>query len=486
MARTVKNQRLLREVVSNHSSVAICFFTLFTIAFTAFGQTDIAQGKTVSVSSTQDNYVMVNAVDGNTNTRWGSAFADNQWLIVDLGAVYSITGANIKWESAAAQSYEIRVSNDPNNFSQLVAKNTGMPTPPANSFRIDPIPNLNSAGRYVKIVCLTRNTPYGFSIYDFNVYGTIQPYVAWAGTMTQAQADGLPPKEGIAFHNSENGKSFVYHNYAWEVLAEVSVGPQGPQGVKGDKGDQGLTGANGPQGSVGPQGPTGPQGPAGSLGIISDNSGLVIDADGNIYHTVILGNQEWTRTNLKTTKLMDGTPIVNVTDPNQWPGNGPSYCYYDNNIANLNKYGALYNFDAVETGLLAPEGWRVPSHDDWNTLQNYLIASGYNWDGTTTGNKIGKAMATGGWQNSNYLGDVGNNQIKNNKSCFSALPSGWRDPNGAFLSASYSGYWWTTTESSPSPGRYMRAVEYDSDWLMPTGTAWPSAGLSVRLVRDLN
>jgi methyl-accepting chemotaxis protein len=56
-------------------------------------------------------------------------------------------------------------------------------------------------------------------------------------------------------------------------------------------------------------------------------------------------------------------------------------------------YGRLYNWYAVNTGKLAPVGWHVPTDDDWTILENYLIANGYNYDGTTTENKIAKAMA---------------------------------------------------------------------------------------------
>ena len=54
--------------------------------------------------------------------------------------------------------------------------------------------------------------------------------------------------------------------------------------------------------------------------------------------------------------------------------------------------GYLYNYYAVETGKLAPTGYRVPSNDDFTTLVNYLIANGYNYDDTTTGNKIAKSL----------------------------------------------------------------------------------------------
>ena len=72
----------------------------------------------------------------------------------------------------------------------------------------------------------------------------------------------------------------------------------------------------------------------------------------------------------------------------------PGYCWYNNDAAIYkNRFGALYNWYVINTGLLAPTGWHVPTDLEWETLHNYLIAHGYNYDSTTTGNYIAKAMA---------------------------------------------------------------------------------------------
>jgi uncharacterized protein (TIGR02145 family) len=76
----------------------------------------------------------------------------------------------------------------------------------------------------------------------------------------------------------------------------------------------------------------------------------------------------------------------------------------------MSKYGVLYNWFALATGKLAPQGWHVPTDADWDTLHNYLIANGYNWDGTTTGNKIAKSMAaqTDWYTGTTTVGAIGN------------------------------------------------------------------------------
>jgi uncharacterized protein (TIGR02145 family) len=140
-------------------------------------------------------------------------------------------------------------------------------------------------------------------------------------------------------------------------------------------------------------------------------TGTVTDIDGNVYTTVKIGTQEWMAENLRTTRYNDSSEIPFVTKSSEWyrlPT--PAYCYYNNttNAASIKKFGALYNWYVVNPlnpYKIAPKGWRVPDTTDWNILQNYLIANGYNWDGTTSGNKIAKSMAaTTDWKISTQAG----------------------------------------------------------------------------------
>ena len=125
-------------------------------------------------------------------------------------------------------------------------------------------------------------------------------------------------------------------------------------------------------------------------------AGTITDFDGNGYQAVKIGNQVWTVENLRTTKYNDGTAIPYVTDSAAWVNlTTPGYCYFNNmvNADSIRKFGALYNWYAVDTKKLAPAGWHVPTDAEWDTLENYLIANGYNWDGTTDSNKIAKSLA---------------------------------------------------------------------------------------------
>jgi uncharacterized protein (TIGR02145 family) len=127
------------------------------------------------------------------------------------------------------------------------------------------------------------------------------------------------------------------------------------------------------------------------------------------------------------TKLNDGTQIPNVTATDSWAGlSTPGYCWYDNDISNKEPYGAFYNWYAVNTRKLAPAGWRVPTDADWTALENFLIANRYNYDYTTSDNKIAKSMAAQShWLTFSDEGAIGNDLTRNNASGFSALPGGW-------------------------------------------------------------
>jgi uncharacterized protein (TIGR02145 family) len=106
----------------------------------------------------------------------------------------------------------------------------------------------------------------------------------------------------------------------------------------------------------------------------SGSSGTFTDSrDGEVYKWVKIGDQVWMAENLRTTKYRDSTNIPNVTDYEAWSKlKTPGYCWYNNEITNRNKYGALYNWHTVNTDKLAPKGWHVTTDAEWTTLVNYL------------------------------------------------------------------------------------------------------------------
>lgn len=217
------------------------------------------------------------------------------------------------------------------------------------------------------------------------------------------------------------------------------------------------------------------------------SAGFLTDADGNVYQTVKIGNQVWTAENLRTRRYNDGTPVALDTSTATWASDTTAkYCYYTNtsNTDSIKKFGALYNWYAVNTKKLTPVGWHIPSDAEWDTLANYLIAKGYNWDGTTTGNKIAKSLAARtDWETYTTTGAIGDDLTKNNKSAFSALPGGYRYNNGNFLYLGYYGYWWSTTgiDASSACNRFLR---YEFDNLLKNYNNYKRCGFSARLVKD--
>jgi uncharacterized protein (TIGR02145 family) len=214
------------------------------------------------------------------------------------------------------------------------------------------------------------------------------------------------------------------------------------------------------------------------------SAGTVKDADGNKYNTVKIGNQVWIVENLKTTKYNDGTEILNVTSATLW-GNltTGAYCNYDNLESNSATYGRLYNWYAVNTGMLAPKGWHVPTDDDWTILKNYLIANGYNYDGTKDENKITKSLcAKTNWALSSEAGTPGAAPENNNSTGFKALPGGYRSDNGTFIDIGFVGDWWSATELNASIAWY-RIMAYNSSHVSRYLYS-KELGFSVRCVRD--
>ena len=224
-----------------------------------------------------------------------------------------------------------------------------------------------------------------------------------------------------------------------------------------------------------------------ALGLIPNNfAGIAEDIDGNVYKTVMLGTQVWMADNLKVTKYNNGTEIPNIKGDAQWAAStAGAYCWYNNDIGNKSTYGALYNWHAVKAGKLCPTGWHVPSDAEWTTLENYLIANGYNYDGTTTGNKIAKSLAAAtNWAPSTITGAVGNTDFPayRNKTGFSALPGGYRVNNGTFNYIPSYGYWWSSSEPGISFA-WSRYLGYDYSYVSRFSYN-KEFGFSVRCVRD--
>ena len=198
--------------------------------------------------------------------------------------------------------------------------------------------------------------------------------------------------------------------------------------------------------------------------------GTVRDIEGNIYRTIVIGEQTWMAENLRTTRYQNGDSLPNITDNDLWGrlASG-AYCNYNNtnSLDTIATYGRLYNYYAVaDDRNIAPTGWRVPNIADWIILIEYLG---------------GDTIA------SNKLKEVGNTHWRNpfesdNSSGFTAVPSGRR-----YLSENYSGIrgysvFWTSSEYNETNAGFLYLFFFSSN--VNKGVNYKENGYSLRCIKE--
>ncbi len=136
---------------------------------TPASNSNLALNKPATVSSVEASGLEAYyAVDGNTSTRWSSAFADPQWIYVDLDQSYTVNRVKLNWEAAYGKSYKIQLSSNAVNWTDVYSTTAG-------DGGIDDITFTAAGGRYVRIYGTQRGTPYGYSLYEFEIYGQTGP-----------------------------------------------------------------------------------------------------------------------------------------------------------------------------------------------------------------------------------------------------------------------------------------------------------------------
>ncbi|MGC8802479.1 MAG: discoidin domain-containing protein, partial [Bacteroidales bacterium] len=147
------------------------------------------------------------AIDGNTGTRWESAFADPQWIMLVLDTIHRIYGFRIQWEAANAKDYIIEGSADSISWDTIVQKNNM-----AAGSRVDVIYDLDNADyKYIRLTGISRNLVYGYSIWEFNVYerSKIKPVVSWTNPSAITYGTALSNSQLNASANVAG--TFVYY-----------------------------------------------------------------------------------------------------------------------------------------------------------------------------------------------------------------------------------------------------------------------------------
>jgi uncharacterized protein (TIGR02145 family) len=188
----------------------------------------------------------------------------------------------------------------------------------------------------------------------------------------------------------------------------------------------------------------------------TNNGSTAKDQDEQFYKTVKIGKQIWMAENLNISTFKNGDPIPEARTNEEWEKakdeQTPAWCYYDNDPANENKFGKLYNWFALNDPRgFAPKGWHVPSDTEWNTLTNYLGGE-----------------------------EIASDKLKNYD--FKALMGGKRMRDCNFGDKNSCGYWWTSTESDKN-GAWERQIYFDIEGTN-RNTDSKYCGYSVRCVKN--
>lgn len=223
--------------------------------------------------------------------------------------------------------------------------------------------------------------------------------------------------------------------------------------------------------------------------------GVVADYDGNLYQTVVIGNQCWMRENLRTRHFPDGTAIEEITSGNTTSNTIP-YIYrgYTSDLSNgvFERCGYLYNWPALMHGAssssanpsgvqgVCPVGWHVPSISEWNQMLDYVRSDSRNWCGGNSNYYIKSLAAKTEWNVYNNTCYIGWEMSSNNATLFSAYPVG--QFNGGYASwKNYADIWSSTETGNNAYYKYIGNSMRDG-----VGESSVNKGyaLSVRCVKD--
>lgn len=203
--------------------------------------------------------------------------------------------------------------------------------------------------------------------------------------------------------------------------------------------------------------------------------------DGRTYKTVKIGKQEWMAENLNVSTYRNGDSILHKQEKGKKPKfklnigwqsmNKGAWCYYETEKGIDTTYGKLYNWFAVNDSRgLAPEGWHIPTSEEWKQLGEFLGGK------DTAGFKLKSA---------NDWKEIGNG---NNESGFDALPAGIRSDAGIFSGRGYSAFWWSSTRVIGMYAyycalHYLNSMFFYKHNISNNNTSGLS-GFSVRCIKD--
>ncbi|MET7396101.1 discoidin domain-containing protein [Dactylosporangium sp. NPDC005572] len=157
----------------------LCAYLVVVVTRADAAETLLSQGKPTTASSAENAATpAASATDGNTGTRWSSAFTVPQWIQVDLGSAQAISRVALNWEAAYATAFQIQTSNDGTNWTNIYTTTTG--TGGNQSLTV------TGNGRYVRLNATAKATQYGVSLWEFQVYGGTPDNPGTCGTANVA------------------------------------------------------------------------------------------------------------------------------------------------------------------------------------------------------------------------------------------------------------------------------------------------------------
>lgn len=220
------------------------------------------------------------------------------------------------------------------------------------------------------------------------------------------------------------------------------------------------------------------------------------DYDGNWYDAVVIGDQVWLSSNLRTTHYADGTPIpAGGSTPSD---TDPYYYDYSSSGIPLKDRGYLYNWPAVMKGAassdlnpsgvqgIAPTGWHVPSDAEWMQLTNY-VGSVPEYILNNNSTYIAKALASQNyWNASTNAYAVGNDLMANNKTLFGGVPAGDCNGSSFYNAKNYTIYACATQNEGDNEKLYIRQLDALNARVLRFNYGTKDRGRSVRCVCDLS
>ncbi len=202
-------------------------FSLWTVAVldSAHPDTDLALHGAATSSTVADGTSPSAVTDGDATTRWTSAYDDDQWVQVDLGAVRSFDRVDLTWEQAYAQTYVVQVSTDGQDWTDAQSvDNTAVPLPFNSgdaSLRVETVPV--TTARYVRLSCGLRNTSWGNSLWTLSVLDSGDPGTDLA-LHKDVTASTEDPSNPAANATDGNGNSRWSSQYLDDQWIQVDLG----------------------------------------------------------------------------------------------------------------------------------------------------------------------------------------------------------------------------------------------------------------------